>query len=293
MQFLAFALIYPLLWGLSKLPFKGIYVISDIAYTILYHGIGYRKKTVQKNLKLAFPEYTAVKLKTIEKQFYHHLCDLFLEMIKSISISEKQLRQRMVFTNPDVMRQFEDRDQNAIIIMGHYASYEWLTAFQLDLKNPSFGVYKRVKNPYFDRMVHRIRSRWNTTMLANKIVRREMQRYIDSGRIANYAFIADQSPRRARGQQWFSFLDMQLPFFTGVERIARDFNLPVVHLNVQKLKRGHYEGTFQILTETPQDMEEHGIISAFAKALEKQIREAPQYYLWTHERFKHLGKDKI
>jgi len=266
MQFLAFALIYPLLWGLSKLPFKGIYVISDIAYTILYHGIGYRKKTVQKNLKLAFPEYTAVQLKTIEKQFYHHLCDLFLEMIKSISISEKQLRQRMVFTNPDVMRQFEDRDQNAIIIMGHYASYEWLTAFQLDIKNPSFGVYKRVKNPYFDRMVHRIRSRWNTTMLANKIVRREMQRYIDSGRIANYA---------------------------GVERIARDFNLPVVHLNVQKLKRGHYEGTFQILTETPQDMEEHGIISAFAKALEKQIREAPQYYLWTHERFKHLGKDKI
>ena len=147
MQFLAYALIYPLLWGLSKLPFKGLYVVSDGVYLILYYGIGYRKKTVQKNLKLAFPEYTPVQLKTIEKQFYHHLCDLFLEMIKSISISEKQLRQRMVFTNPEVMQQFEDRNQNAIIIMGHYASYEWLTAFQFYLKNPSFGVYKRVKNP--------------------------------------------------------------------------------------------------------------------------------------------------
>lgn len=291
MQLVAYILIYPLLWLLSKLPFRLLYSVSDIVFIILFYGIRYRRKTVTQNLKLAFPNYTDSQVKTIEKQFYHHLCDLFLEMIKSISISEKQLRQRMVFTNPDVMRQFEDQDQNAIIIMGHYASYEWLTAFQLDLKNPGFGVYKRVKNPYFDKMVHRIRSRWNTTMLANKIVRREMQRHIDSGRIANYAFIADQSPRKARGQQWFSFLGMELPFFTGVERIARDFKLPVVHLNVKKLKRGHYEGTFQVLTKTPQDMEEFKITSAFAKTLETQIQEQPQYYLWTHDRFKHLGKN--
>ena len=289
MQFLIYALVYPLLWLLSKLPFRLLYFISDLVFLLLYYIIGYRRKTVAKNLKLAFPDKETTALKTIEKQFYHHLCDLFLEMIKSISITEKQLRQRMVFTNPDVMQQFENRNQNAIIIMGHYASYEWLTALQFDLKYPGFGVYKRVKNPYFDRLVHRIRSRWNTIMLPNKTVRRVMQRQIGSGCIATYAFIADQSPRRAQGH-WVSFLGMKLPFYTGVERIARDFNLPVVHLSVSKPRRGHYEGTFKLLTTTPGAQEEGMLTSAFAKALTTQITTAPQYYLWTHNRFKHLAQ---
>ncbi|MEP0265169.1 lysophospholipid acyltransferase family protein [Dokdonia sp.] len=290
MQAIAYWLIYPLLWIISKLPFRALYMLSDVVYILIYRVIGYRKKTVRYNLKTAFPEKSSTELLQIEKKFYHHLCDLFSEMIKTLSITKEQLNTRMTFTNIEVLQGYEKEKQNIIILLGHYASYEWAFAMQLHLKNTGHGIYKKIKNPHFDKLVRRIRGRWNTELIANKFAAKRMAQHKKDGITTMYGFAADQSPKLQKSSYWTMFLGHELPFFTGVERIAKNLNLPVVYLKTKKTKRGHYEGTFIRLAENPNEVENFDITDAFAKALESQIQEEPRYYLWTHKRFKLLGK---
>ena len=290
MQAIAYWLIYPLLWILSKLPFKVLYFISDMVYILVYHIIGYRKKTVRYNLKTAFPEKSSSELKQIEKKFYHHLCDLFIEMIKTLSISEKELRSRMIYTNIDLVQNYEAQGKSGIVTLGHYASYEWSFAMQLHVKNIGHGIYKKIKNPYFDALARRIRGRWNTKLIANKFAAKHMTQQKKEGIVSMYGFVADQSPRLAKSHYWTQFLGHELPFFTGVERISKELDLPIVYLKVKKTKRGHYEGTFIELAKNPTAFPDYAITDAFAKTLNAQIQEDPQYYLWTHKRFKLLGR---
>lgn len=290
MNLVIFWLFYPLLWTLSILPFRVLYMVSDCCYFIVYHIIGYRKKTVRHNLKLSFPEKSDEDLKTIEKKFYSHFCDMFLEMIKSLNIKEKDLLERYQFTNKEVIIKYDKARQNSCLIMGHYASYEWVFALQLSMENPGYAVYKRIKHKQFDDLIRKIRGRWNTFMVDSKLTVRHIKRLEKEGKVGTYGFVADQTPSYHKAHFWTEFLGHEVPFFTGVERIATEFALPVVYFGTEKISRGHYRGTFQLLTPDGSKTEEGEITNAFAKALEKQIIARPEYYLWTHKRFKFLGK---
>jgi KDO2-lipid IV(A) lauroyltransferase len=290
MQFLAFWLIYPSLWLISKLPFKLLYLFSDWVYLWLYIIFGYRKKVVRYNLKIALPNSSEAERKRVEKQFYHHLCDTFVEMIKSISLTKEELKKRYTFTNVEVMQNYENEGRTTMLVMGHYASHEWVFALQLYLKNPGHAIYKKIRNPYFDKMAGQIRGKWNTNLVTNKQSARKVAQMIEDKQTTVFGFAADQTPRLPKAHYWPMFLGHEIPFFTGVERMAKTYDCPVVHLSVRKVKRGFYSGTYHVLADTPKEYADFDITAAFAKALETQILEEPQYYLWTHKRFKWLGR---
>lgn len=290
MKALLFWLFYPLLWLLSILPFRLLYVLSDSAYFFIYNIIGYRKKTVRYNLKTAFPEKSQKELRSIERTFYHHFCDMFLEMIKSMSIKKEDLLQRYQFENKELITSYDQNNQSSILVMGHYASYEWVFALQLAMQHPGYAVYKKIKHKQFDNLIKKIRGRWNTFMIdANNTIPiiKKLER---ENKTACYGFVADQTPRYHRAKFWTMFLGHELPFFTGVERISRELSLPVLYYGVDKVKRGHYKGRFTLLTSDGSKTAPGEITTAFARALENQIKERPELYLWTHKRFKLLGK---
>ena len=288
MQRILFWLIYPLLWCISKLPFWLLYTLSDGCYVLVYHLIGYRKRTVRHNLDLAFPDKTNMEKRAIEKRFYHHLCDVFLEMIKTISISEKELRNRFVFENVALSQAYENNNQSFLLILGHYASYEWINALQFYMKNTGYGVYKKIKSEPFDKLAHQIRERWNSVLLQNRRAPKTIAKHQKEGITSTYGFIADQSPKAGHIKHYSPFFGHQVPFFTGVERLAKTLDLPIVFMNVRKVSRGHYNARLEVLAEKPNTFEDYQITDAFAKALENQIKEDPAYYLWTHKRFKHI-----
>lgn len=290
MKAVVFWIFYPFLWILSVLPFRALYVLSDIVYFIVYKVIGYRKKTVRYNLKTAFPSKSQKERNDIERKFYHHLCDMFLEMIKSMNIKKEDLLQRYQFSNKELITQFDRAGQSSILVMGHYASYEWVFALQLSMQHPGYAVYKKIKHQQFDNLIRKIRGRWNTYMVDSRDTMRFVQRLERENKTGCYGFVADQTPRYHRARYWTDFLGHELPFFTGVERIAREFGLPVLYYGVDKVKRGHYKGKFTLLTANGSKTAEGEITDAFAKALEKQIQSRPELYLWTHKRFKLLGK---
>lgn len=272
------------------LPFKALYVFSDFCYIIVYHLIGYRKKTVRYNLKTAFPEKPTSELKDIERKFYHHLCDMFLEMIKSMNIKKEDLLARYQFSNKELITQYDKVGQSTMLLMGHYGSYEWLFALQLYMEHPGYAVYKKIKHKQFDNLIRKIRGRWNTYMVDSKNALRTVHKIERENKTGCYGFVADQTPRYHRAKYWTNFMGHELPFFTGAERISREFNLPVLYYGVDKVKRGYYKGYFTLITPNESQTKDGEITSAFAKALEKQILARPEFYLWTHKRFKLLGK---
>jgi Kdo2-lipid IVA lauroyltransferase/acyltransferase len=290
MQFLVYILVYPFLWIISILPFRILYLISDCIYVLIYYVIGYRKKTVNENLKLVFPDKTEAEITDIRKKFYHHLCDMFLEMAKTMSISESELKRRFKIINPEEFKRLESLNKSIILIFGHYASWEWSIVLQNYINFKGLAVYKKLANPYFDKLVRSIRSKFNTSLISTK----ETIAFINNLESQNIksitGFISDQSPRISNDVYWSTFMGIQVPCFTGAERLAKKLDFTTAYLKVTKVKRGFYEAEIITLAEDSLEYPDYKLTDIFLREVEKQIYEAPEYYFWTHKRWKHANK---
>lgn len=287
MQYLVYLLAYPLIWSISMLPFRLLYLFSDIVYFFVYHIIGYRKKTVRQNLAIALPELTNQERLVIEKKFYHHMCDMFLEMIKTMNISKKEICKRFVFKNIDMYKEIEKQGKSVAIICSHYASYEWIISMNYYSDFVSYGIYKQLKNPYFDKLVHKIRSRFNAKLITTKQTVPTIINNNKNDVLALYGFASDQSPKAKGAMHWSKFMGIEVPVHVGAEMLSKRYNMNLIYLNTKKVKRGHYEATLELLSDNPKDVPNFELTDQYLKLLEKQIYEAPEYYLWTHKRWKY------
>ncbi len=291
MQLIAYLLAYPFIWFISTLPFKVLYILSDITYVLIYHIIGYRKKTVRLNFDLCLPHLSQKEKRAVEKKFYHHFCDSFVEMVKSLNISDKEIKKRYVFTNFEVAHQLEQTGKSTVVLIGHYASYEWLLVMHQYFNiQRGFGIYKPIKNKYFDAMVKKIRGRFGAELIGMRDVIPTMRKNIREGKHGFYGFITDQSPKIQTAAHWGKFFGMEVPIHVGGEMLAKKIGLNMLYARVEKTKRGHYSCTFVPVGDI-KEIPNFEITDRFMHLLEEQIKEAPQYYLWTHKRFKHRRND--
>ncbi|MDO5987668.1 lysophospholipid acyltransferase family protein [Flavivirga amylovorans] len=287
MQFLIYIIVYPFLWMTSRLPFKLLYLVSDGLYVLLYRIIGYRKKVVNNNLRLVFPEKTDKEIAVIRKKFYKHLCDMFLEMAKTMSISEKELKKRFKINNPEEFKRLESLNKSIILIFGHYASWEWSIVLQNYINFKGLAVYKKLANPYFDKLIRDIRSKFNTTLISTKETISIINQTESNGIKSITGFLSDQSPKLTKDVYWSQFMGIKTPCFTGAERLAKKLDLSTAYLKVNKVKRGFYEAEIITLAEDSNKYKDYELTDLFLKEVEKQIHEAPEYYFWTHKRWKH------
>lgn len=287
MQLLLFLILYPILWSISILPFPLLYLFSDGVYFLLYRVIGYRKKTVRNNLALALPHLSAKERLVIEKKFYHHLCDMFLEMIKTMTISRPEMEKRFRFTNLDLYLDLEKKGKNIAVMIAHHASYEWMISMNYHITFEGYAIYKRIANPYFDKLVRNIRSKFKAHLITTKETGDTMLRNLKEHRLGVYGFASDQSPKAGKAHYWANFMGIETPVHTGAEMLAKKFDMNMVYVRVDKVKRGYYEATFEILSENPRQIPDYEMTDEFLRRVEKQILAAPQYYLWTHKRWKH------
>ena len=287
MQFLVYILAYPILWLISILPFRIFYWFSDCVYFFVYYILGYRKKVVRRNLALTLPHLNETQRKIIEKKFYQHMCDMFLEMIKTMSISPEEMDKRFTVTNIEVMRDYEQKGKSIVLFASHYASWEWLLSLTQKLKFRAIGVYKKIANPYFDKLVRKIRTKFDAELVETKKTIPLMAQNQREGILSLYGLASDQSPKMDRIFHWSNFMGIEVPVHTGAEMLAKKYDLSVLFIKVKKIKRGYYEATLVPICDNPKDFENFDITEMYLKEVEKQILEAPEYYLWTHKRWKH------
>jgi KDO2-lipid IV(A) lauroyltransferase len=290
MQFILFIFIYPIIWLISILPFRLLYLFSDCVCFLVYNIIGYRKKVVRQNIAMALPHLSEKERFIIEKKFYHHLCDMFLEMIKTMSITRKEMEKRYVFTNLDVYLDLEKKGKSIAILCAHYASYEWTISMNYHISFEGYGIYKKINNTYFDKLVKDIRSKFKATLITTRETIPTIEKNIKTNHLGVYGFASDQSPQASKTFHWGPFMGIETPVHTGAEMIAKRFDLNVLFLRTKKVKRGYYEATFELMADNPKEVPNYEISDDFLRRVEKQILEAPEFYLWTHKRWKHKKK---
>ena len=287
MQFLVFILTFPFLWIISILPFRIFYWLSDCIYVIVYYIVGYRKKTVRENLALALPHLSDKERLEIEKKSYHLLCDMFLEMVQTMTISSEEMNNRFKITNLEVIKEYEKKGKSIMLIASHYASWEWLITLNQKISFLGVAVYKKLANKHFDKLVRDIRSKYNTELVPTSktipLIANNQKNNIQ----CVYGLASDQSPKADRIFHWESFMGVEVPVHTGPEMLAKKYDMTVVFAKVKKVKRGYYELTIIPLSDNPKSIPDFGITHIYIKEVEKQILEAPEYYFWTHKRWKH------
>ena len=254
---------------------------------MIYYVFSYRKEVVRENLNLAFPEMNLSDRIKIEKKYYKYLSDIFLESFKSMNISEKELKERYTFKNPQLLDKIFDKKQNLILIAGHYCSWEWVFILDRFTKYKVNAIYKKLSNKYFDNWAKKNRSKYNGNLISTKDTYREILKKHKTSELNLYGFASDQSPRKNKANYWGMFLNNYVPIHTGAEIIAKKYNMAVVFMDVQKIKRGYYEVSFITIAEEPKKIKDFEITERFIELLEKQIINKPEYYTWTHKRFKH------
>lgn len=287
MQFITYLFLYPIVWLISILPFRLLYILSDIIYVIIYYIIGYRKKTVRENIALALPKLSEKERIRIEKKSFQHLCDMFLEMIKTMSLSDKEINKRFVFTNLDVYTELEKKGKSIALLCAHYASYEWVVSINKKIKFQGFAIYKKINNRYFDKLVRNIRSKFKATLITTKETIPTIVHNHSQSILGLYGFASDQSPKISSVFHWNTFMGIEVPIHTGAEMLAKKYNMNAIFLKVKKVKRGYYEATFELLSDSIEMVPDYQITDRFLSLVEAQIYEAPEYYLWTHKRWKH------
>jgi KDO2-lipid IV(A) lauroyltransferase len=257
---------------------------------LIYKVFGYRKKVVRANLELAFPEKSKEEIEKIMSPFYHHLCDMILESIKSLTISEEEILRRYKFTNVDLILDLEKQQKSIILMCAHYGSWEWIFILQRYVNHKGYAIYKRLANKYFDKLVKRIRAKYDTYLITTKETFDVLTESKKKKELTISGFVSDQSPKHWKALHWGDFMGITVPMHTGAEHLAKRLDMAVVFFKVKRVKRGFYETTFETLAEDPTQYEDYEITDMFFKKVEEQIKLAPEYYLWTHKRWKHMDK---
>jgi Kdo2-lipid IVA lauroyltransferase/acyltransferase len=274
-------------WIFHILPMRVNYIISDFLYFLVYHIARYRRDVVRENLQNSFPQKTSSDLKAIEQNFYHHLCDTFIETLYFDRISAEEAKKRVKFINPELANNYLDQGKSVVVFLGHYNNWEWLTTWTLYSKYRFYAIYKKLKSETFEKFYFNLRNRFGTFPLE----RAETFRQIigdNNQNIANLSsFIFDQTPRIHEIQYWTKFLNQDSAVIVGGEKVARKINATVLFAHMRKIKRGYYEVEYILITENAGETDKFEVTEKCTRYLEKVIMEKPQFWLWSHKRWKH------
>lgn len=279
------ALYYLFLKPLSRLPLSVLYYLSDFMNFLFTWIIPYRRKVVLENLKNSFPGKTEAEITQICKAFYRHLCDVIVECIRLFSMSETEVVSRCKILNPAFFEPYTKAGKSLIIISGHYNNWELAAVgFSPQIKHKSIGIYKPLKSDFFNKKFHQSRGKYGLGLVPIKEVRASFEANIN--RLTAVFFGADQSPSRTTNVHWMDFLNQDTAVLYGSERYAKEYNYPVIFARILKARRGYYEVEFETIENNPVDTPVGWITERHTRALEELIRQEPQYWLWTHKRWK-------
>jgi KDO2-lipid IV(A) lauroyltransferase len=279
-------LYYLVIIPVSLLPFPLLYGLSDFLFVLFYYVLGYRKKVVLGNIQRSFPEKSHKEHLQISKKFYRHFCDLILESLKTFTISEKEVLKRVTCKNPEVINKYYDRQQSVIVAGGHYNNWEiFAVAINALIKHKAIGIYKPLSNLYFDKKMRDTRSKYGLYMISTKIVKQVFEQEADN--LTAIIFAIDQSPSNPKSAHWMKFLNQDTAVLFGTEKYAKEYNYPVVYGRINKEKRGYYSFELFEVTDQPASTAHGEITEKITHLLEKDIRNIPQYWLWSHRRWKH------
>lgn len=277
-------LYYGIVLPLSKMPMFFLYGISNLLYLVLYKLIGYRKKVVEAQLRRCFPEKSDKEILEIQQRFYRHLADIFVEGVKGLSISRKELKRRMIVKNPELIQQIYDNGKSVVMTGGHINNWEWLAASNMYSQHKAIAIGMPLSNKFWNEKINQHRERYGVTVAYSKNYKEEIA--ARENQLIALLNLGDQSPGNAHTAYWTTFFNQTTPFLFGTEMMALTYDLSVVYGVVQKVKRGYYTLEFFEIQYDKHNYNYGDITEKYVQLLEKQLRNDPAGWLWSHKRWK-------
>lgn len=293
---LSYYLAYPILYLISLLPLRVLYVFSSFFKFILFDCIGYRKKVILTNLRNSFPDKSEQEIQVVAQKFYQYFCDLVFEIVKSLSMSYKELNKRFKITDNvlNIFQSYADQQQSVMVTIGHHGNWEWAgNAYSVRSPQTFYAIFRPLHNKGFNKIVEKVRTRFKTRLITDRDVVGAMRNVRNQQILSATVFLTDQTPS-GKNMYWTKFLNQDTPVFWGPERIARKFNYPIIFADFVREKRGYYRAEAYILVDDPQKYPEEGAISELhTRAIEAAILSQPETWLWTHRRWKRKKPDNL
>ena len=279
-----FFILFALLIGI--IPFFILYPVSDFIRFLLFRVLKYRRSVVEQNLRETFPDRSPKEIQELSSKFYTNLSDIIIEGIKAFSMTPGQIKRRHKILNPEIVDKFYEAGQSIIATPSHYGNWEWgSVSGGIQLPQSYVVFYKPLSNKWIDKF-----ARWSRAKMSSQLVSiYNTAKVFEEHASKNSIFImaADQSPANLNKAYWVNFLGRETAFLYGPENYARKYNLPVLFVDIQRVKRGYYELELDIITENPNELKEGEITQLYANKLEKAILNKPENWLWSHKRWKH------
>ncbi|MEH0154043.1 lysophospholipid acyltransferase family protein [Limibacter armeniacum] len=271
---------------LSRLPLPILYLFADFLVLLAYRIVGYRKKVVTQNLRRSFPDKSDKEIEHITKGFYHNLAYVVVEIVKAVTISRKEMQQRVSIKNPEVLQGYIDDGKPVLVLASHQCNWEWvLLGAGAHFNFPMDAVYKPLTENFSEQLMLGIRSKFGGKPIpSNQTVREILKR---RSVVRAFGMVADQVPVKEEKKHWVTFLGQETPFFIGAEKIAQLTKYPVLFIRVHRPKRGYYELEFVNISEPPYNKESFDIVEKYAAECERLIRDYPSDWLWSHKRWKY------
>ena len=283
-----------IIWYLfSLLPMRVHYILSDMIYVFIYHVVRYRRPLVKKNLSISFPEKSAAELQSIEKRYYHWFCDYIVETVKMFSMSERSMRKRMQFEDIDQINEDLKSGRSVTVYLGHYCNWEWITSLPLSITADGIAaqLYHPIENKAFNRLFLYSRSRFHAVSLDMLEAFGILRNWQKEGKLSVTGYISDQAPGFGAMHYWPWFLNHDTPAYTGAERIARVLNTSVYYFDIHRPRRGYYVAKVIKMSDNPQKEEKFALTEQYYRLLENSIKRAPEFWLWSHNRWKRTREE--
>ncbi|MBS6468020.1 MAG: lysophospholipid acyltransferase family protein [Bacteroides sp.] len=285
-------ILFFLLYLLSLLPMRLLYLLSDCLFFPLFHIVKYRRKVVEKQLDECFPEKSMQERRAIERQFYHFFCDYLVEVIKLFSISKKEMMRRMKFVGIEQVREELKDKKFCFLYLGHYCNWEYIASLSYWLPEIHCGqIYHRIYNQAFDELFLKLRGQFGGESILMKDTLRRILTLRNQEKKVMIGFIADQLPKWENMHHWTTFLNHDTSFFIGAERIAKQVDAALYYVDVERVKRGYYQVRFRLMTLHPKEFPDYELTDQYARLLEESICRQPAYWLWTHKRWKRTKEE--
>ena len=281
-------LLYAIFYTFSLLPLRVHYLLSTMLYVLLRYVVRYRLKVVRRNLSTSFPEKSEQELRAIENGFYRFFCDYLVESIKLMTIRKENLKRRMVFKGVEQIDQCISEGQSVAVYLGHYCNWEWVTSLPLWITPEAKcgQIYHPIENKAFDRLFLRLRQRQGALCIPMQDTLRRILEFRRAEQPVVIGYISDQKPNWINIHHWVDFLHHDTPVLTGAERIIRKVNHAVFYLDMRRVKRGYYEAELKLIARNPNEVDaEYGVTDIYYQMLEQSITRAPEYWLWSHNRW--------
>lgn len=286
MSGILYYLSYSFFWILAFLPFKCLYILSDFIAFLLRDVFKYRRKIIIDNLKNSFPEKSDIEINRIAKKYYTHLSDTFVETIKLIHLSNKEIQKRCKYNNTELVDKYLKESKSIVAVIGHYGNWEYMSGFPLFTKYKVLTLYKPLSDKRFNLFYINLRSKFGVQPVSMKESYKRLVEYQKQNIPTITAFISDQTPHRGEIEYWTKFLNQDTAVFLGPEKIAKKLDFVVLYFGMRKVKRGFYEMDISLVNDNPKLSEKYEITNQHVKMLEETIKLQPEYWLWSHRRWK-------